>query len=234
MKSLLLATSAVAAFAAAPAFAQDAVGSIGMTYANSEVEVLGLEAEGDGVILDASFAMPVAADWTVTVDTGFSAMPSMAPRRKTTAPSNARIHGSRRFGNVRVGGFAGGRRRPMPPVELRRRGPDLYGRHHPDGFAAYKTVEGSDADIWSVGGDAACYVTPGFRVNGGAGYTTVDLDGFDTDGWQANMGTEYQLRRTGFSLTANYGHRKWKTSTCRPTPSSSASASASAAASAVA
>ena len=68
MKSLFLATAAVAALAAAPALAQDAVGSFGGSYVKSELDAGGLTAEGDGMAIDTAFAVPVTADWTVTVD----------------------------------------------------------------------------------------------------------------------------------------------------------------------
>ena len=40
MKTILLATAAAALFAA-PAFAQDAIGSVGVTYSNPSIEVAG-------------------------------------------------------------------------------------------------------------------------------------------------------------------------------------------------
>lgn len=206
MKSLFLATAAVAALAAAPAVAQDGVGSLGITYQNTEVEAFGLEGEAESAIIDAAFAMPVTADWTVTLDGTFG----YAFDSETGGDNSAidgRVHVSRNFGNVRVGGFAGGTE--AGDANLWSFGGEAQAYMDAitlTGSLAYETVEGSDADIWSLGGDAAYYITPGFRVNAGAGYTTVDLDGFDTDGWQANIGTEYQFADTGFSLTANYGH----------------------------
>ena len=72
MKSLLLATAAVAVFAAAPALAQESVGSIGVAYVNSEAEIAGLTGEGEGLAIDADFAFPVTGDWTVTHDGTFA------------------------------------------------------------------------------------------------------------------------------------------------------------------
>jgi len=107
MKSLFLATAAVAALAAAPAVAQDGVGSLGITYQNTEVETFGLEGEAESALIDAAFALPVTADWTVTLDGTFG----YAFDSETGGDNSAidgRVHVSRNFGNVRVGGFAGG------------------------------------------------------------------------------------------------------------------------------
>ena len=58
MKSLFLATAAVAAFAAAPALAQSGpVGSVGVSYSNSEIDFGGLEADGDSYAVDGVVAV---------------------------------------------------------------------------------------------------------------------------------------------------------------------------------
>jgi len=206
MKSLLIASTAFAALAAAPAMAQDGIGSIGVTYANSEIDVAGLSAEGDGAIIDAAFAVPVTADWTVTLDGGF-AYAFDGDTAEDDSTVNGRIHASRKFGGVRVGGFAGGAeagdeqlwsfgalaQTSMDKVTL-------------TGSVAYETIEGSDADIWSVGGDAAYFITPNFRVNGGAGWSTVEVGADDADAWSANVGGEYLIPGTGLGVTAGYTH----------------------------
>ena len=46
MKTILLATAAAALFAA-PAFAQDAIGSVGVTYSNPSIEVAGDDVDAD-------------------------------------------------------------------------------------------------------------------------------------------------------------------------------------------
>ncbi|MGV9009833.1 outer membrane protein [Brevundimonas sp.] len=206
MKSLFLATAAVAALAAAPALAQDSVGSIGTTYKNSEIDAFGLNGESESAIVDAAFAIPVTADWTVTVDGSFGYAFDNEGGGDNSA-IDGRVHVSRNFGNVRIGGFAGGAE--AGDESLWSFGGEAQAYMDAitlTGSLAYETIEGSDADIWSLGGDAAYYITPRFRVNAGAGYSTVDFDGFDTDGWQANVGTEYQLADSGISLTANYNH----------------------------
>ncbi|MDP1618916.1 hypothetical protein [Phenylobacterium sp.] len=209
MKSLLLATAALATFAAAPAFAQDSVGSIGVSYANTDVDVAGLSADGDIGTISANFALPVTADWTVTLDGTFAYVFEGDPDVDDSSVSG-RVHASRQFGNVRVAGFAGGAeafdeqlwsfggtvQSYMDKVTL-------------TGSLAYETIESADADIWTLGGDAAYYVNPDFRLNAGAGWTTIDAGGLDSDGWQANVGGEYRLAGTNMSVTANYTHAEF-------------------------
>lgn len=207
MKSLFLATAAVAAFAAAPAFAQDSVGSVGVRYTNTDVEVGNLSGDADSGVIDAAFAVPITGDWTVTVDGGF-AYNFSGDDQSDDSDVNGRIHGSRNFGNTRIGAFAGGS--TAGEEQLWSFGAEaqhyLSEKVTLTGSVAYETIEGADADIWSVGGDAAYYISPNFRLNGGLGWSTVDASGVDVDGWQANVGGEYQFAGTGFSVTANYGH----------------------------
>jgi outer membrane protein W len=205
MKSLFLATAAVAAFAAAPALAQESVGSIGVRYANTEVDALGVSAEGDGVAIDAAFAVPVTADWTVTLDGAFGYAFDGAPNQDDSS-LNGRIHASRNFGNVRIGAFAGGSEASDEQLWSFGAQAQAYMNNLTvSGSLAYETIEGADADIWSLGGDVAYFINPNFRVNGGLGWTTVDAAGVDADAVSANIGGEYQLT-SGLSLTGAYTH----------------------------
>lgn len=210
MKSLFLATAAVAALAAAPAFAQDGVGSIGVTYMNTELDVAGLGAESEAVVLDAGFAIPVSGDWTVTVDGAFAYAIDGAANQDDSAV-NGRVHGSRTFGDVRVGAFVGGSE--AADEQLWSFGAEAQTRFDKvtlTGSLAYETIEGVDADIWSLGGDAAYFIRPNLRVNGGLGWSTIDAGGLDTDGFSANVGGEYQFADTGISLTAGYTHAEFE------------------------
>lgn len=206
MKALFLATAAVAAFAAAPAMAQDAIGSVGVTYQNSDIDFGPLNGEAESGRVDAAVAVPVAGDWTVTLDGGFTyAFNGVSGADNSNV--NGRVHASRNFGNVRVGGFAGGSEAGGEQLwSFGGEAQTYMDKLTLTGSLAYETLEGVDADIWSLGGDASYFVTPNFRVNGGAGWSTVEAGGLDTDGWQANVGGEYQFADTGVSLTANYNH----------------------------
>lgn len=210
MKSLFLATVAVAAFAAAPALAQEAVGSLGVNWSKTEVEFAGLTGESEAVLLDTGFAIPVAGDWTVTLDGAFAYAIDGAAN-SDNSNINGRIHASRNFGDVRLGAFAGGAE--LGEEQLWSVGAEAQTRLNKvtlTGSLAYETIESTDADIWSVAGDAAFFVTPNLRVNGGLGWSTIDAGAVDTDGFSANVGGEYQFAGTGFGLTANYTHAEFE------------------------
>ena len=64
MKTVFLASVAAATLIAAPALAQDAVGSIGLGYAHTDTEGF----KTDGAVLDGVAAFNVAPEWTVTVN----------------------------------------------------------------------------------------------------------------------------------------------------------------------
>lgn len=210
MKSLFLATAALAAFAAAPAFAQDGVGSVGVTWSNTQVDFAGLSGESEGVLLDTGFAVPVTADWTVTLDGAFAYAIDGAAN-SDNSNINGRIHASRKFGDVRLGAFAGGAE--LGEEQLWSLGAEAQTHLNKvtlTGSLAYETIESTDADIWSVGGDAAYFITPNLRVNGGLGWTTIDAGAVDTDGFSANVGGEYQFADSGVSLTAGYTHAEFE------------------------
>lgn len=58
MKSLFVATAALAAVVAAPAFAQSGpVGSIGVAYSNTEYDFAGFEADTDSYAIDGVVAV---------------------------------------------------------------------------------------------------------------------------------------------------------------------------------
>lgn len=205
MKSLFLATAAVAAFAAAPALAQDGVGSIGVVYANSDLDVAGSGAEVESATLDAAFAVPVTADWTVTLDGGLNYALDDVAADSTNV--NGRIHATTLVSGVRVGAFAGGSE--VYGEQLWSFGAEAQtylDKVTLTGSLAYETLEGSDAEAWTVAGDASYFITPEFRVNGGAGWTTVEAGGLDIDGWQANVGGEYRIPGTGMGVTAGFTH----------------------------
>jgi len=205
MKSLFLATAAVAAFAAAPALAQDGIGSIGVVYSNGDLDAAGLEIEAESATIDAAVAIPVTADWTVTLDGGFTH--SFDDLADENTNINGRVHATTLVGGVRVGGFAGASE--VYGEQLWSFGAEAQtylDKVTLTGSVAYDKLEGVEVEAWTVAGDASYFINPNFRVNGGAGWTTVDAGGLDIDGWQANVGGEYRIPGTGMGVVAGFTH----------------------------
>jgi len=200
MKSLLLVTASIAAFAAAPALAQDGpVGSFGVTYSDSEFELGGLGADADAWAVDGVVAMPAFGAWTVTVagaavdsddDTSFSGNVHLT----TMAGSD-----------VRFGGFVGAADVADETVLTAGVEAQKYlSRATLTGVVAYTTADDLDLDVWSIGGDAAFYVTDALRLNAGVSWLTID--DVDVDGFTYGVGAEYVIANSPFSVTAGLSH----------------------------
>lgn len=203
MKLHLLATAAVAAtFLAAPAFAADATGSVGLSASQIEVDAFGLSGDGQSYDLDGSVAFKTGAAWTTTVqanigqtdgdlgdDTGYGLGAAL-----TYAGSDWRVGPTVSYSDNdtasawTVGAVA---QKYLDKVTL-------------SGGVNYGNIDDIDADFWSVGGEARYFVSDNFRLNGGLTWATADFGGVDVDAWAAGVGGEYQFAGTGWSLTGGY------------------------------
>ncbi|HYD28014.1 outer membrane beta-barrel protein [Brevundimonas sp.] len=203
MKSLLLVTAALSAFAAAPALAQDGpVGSVGVSYGNTEFDLGGLGADADAWAVDGVVAMPAFGDWTVTlaanagqVDDGNDDTTFVGTGHLTT------LVGS----DLRVGGFIGAadvadETALTGGLEVQK----YLSKATLTGVVAYTTADDVDLDAWSVGADAAFYVTDALRLNAGLSWMTID--DADVDGVTYGVGAEYQISDSPFSVTAGLSH----------------------------
>ncbi len=203
MKSLLLATAAIAAFAAAPALAQDGpVGSVGINYGNTEVDFGGLGGEADTWAVDGVVAMPAFGDWTVTVAANASQFDDGSD---DTAFAGA-AHLTTLIGSdLRVGGFVGAadvadETALTGGFEVQK----YLSKATLTGVVSYTTADDVDLDVWSVGGDAAFYVTEDLRLNAGLSWMTID--DADVDGVTYGVGAEYEIANSPFSVTAGLSH----------------------------
>lgn len=202
MKSLLLVTSAAAAFAAAPAMAQDGpVGSIGVQYGNTELDFGGPSADSDVYGIDGVVAMPAFGAWTVTVAGSASKFDeaddtSVAGTAHLTTVVNP---------DLRIGGFVGAadvadETAFSAGVEVQK----YLARATLTGVVAYTSADDVDLSAWTVSGDAAVYVTDALRLNAGVSWLTID--DADADGFTYSAGAEYDIAATPFSVTAGYAH----------------------------
>lgn len=198
--TLLISAAAVALFAAAPALAQS-VGSVGVSYAESELDTPLGDVEGDAWTVDGQFAFNTANAWTVTIDGAVS----HSDDADSTAVSGT-AHATRMFDDVRAGGFAG-----LVDVEdetlwaVGGEAQKYMGDVTLAGQVAYGQADELDADLIGVRGEVRYFVNPNFRIDGGVGFTNVDVDGLgDDDAWSVGAGAEYQFAATPFSVFASY------------------------------
>ena len=159
MKTILLATAAAALFAA-PAFAQDAVGSVGVTYSNPSIEVAGNDVDADVWTVDGTVALP-AADWTVTLNGAVDYTKAFGEEDVTGV---AAAHLTKMWtSDVRAGAFvaANGIGSGDEPVwTVGAEAQKYLSNATLTGLVAYTTADDADADIWTVGGDAALAAAP--------------------------------------------------------------------------
>ncbi|HUH24458.1 MAG TPA: porin [Brevundimonas sp.] len=197
MKTVFLASVAAATLIAAPAFAQDAVGSAGIGYVHSDTEGF----KTDGAQLDGVGAFKVAPEWTVTVNGAVNYADSDFGDDTTAA---AAAHLTKTFGSdLRVGGFAGVT--DLGDDETFTVGAEVQkylASATLTGLVSYSDLDGADA--WTIGGDAAYYVNPSFRLNAGVSYSNVDADLGEADVWAYGAGAEYQFANSPFSVTGTY------------------------------
>lgn len=197
MKALLLASAALA-LTAAPALAQDAVGSAGIAYVHTDTEGF----KTDGAKLDGVAAFAVSPEWTVTVNGAVSYADSDFGDDTVGA---AAAHLTRTFGaDLRAGGFVGvsdigGENYLTAGAEVQK----YLASTTLTGLVAYTDLDGADA--WTFGGDAAYYVNPALRLNASVSYNNVDVDGFgDVDGWAYGVGAEYQFANSPYSVYGSW------------------------------
>ena len=198
MKTVFLASVAAATLIAAPAFAQDAVGSAGIGYVHTDTEGF----KTDGAQLDGVGAFQVAPEWTVTVNGAVNYADSDFGDDTTAA---AAAHLSKTIGSdLRLGGFVGvsdlgGDETFSVGAEVQK----YLASATLTGLVSYTDLDGADA--WTFGGDAAYYVNPSLRLNAGVSYNSVDTDVAGTvDAWAYGAGAEYQFANSPFSVYGTY------------------------------
>lgn len=200
MKSLLLLTTAIAALAAAPALAQDGpAGSIGIDYTDTSIDTPLGDADLESWSLNGVTAMPAFGEWTVTLAADVTNTEFLGDDDTAGAAS---VGLSRMFGSdTRLGGFVAASDAGDDTAWTGGfRAQKYLANSTLTGVVAYTDVEG--VEIWTVGADAAFYVTPNLRLNAGITYDSVD--DADVDAWTYGIGAEYDIAATPFSVTAGY------------------------------
>ncbi len=202
MKSLLLVTSAVAAFAAAPALAQDGpAGSVGLTYSNSEIEIGGLDADTDDFAFDGVVAVDAFGGWTATFAGSISHNDDLDETGVAGTAHLTRMMGS----DLRVGGFVGAADIGDETAwTVGAEAQKYLAGSTLTGFVAYTTADDIDVDAWTLGADAAFYPMANLRLNAGLSYSDLDAGGFNADLWTYGVGAEYQISDTPFSVVGGY------------------------------
>lgn len=202
MKSLLLLTSGIVAFAAAPALAQSGpVGSVGVTYSDSEIDLGGLEADADGYAFDGVVAVEAFSGWTATFAGSVDHSDDLDETSVAGTAHLTRMAGS----DLRLGGFVGAADIGDETAwTVGAEAQKYLAGSTLTGFLAYTTADDSDVDAWTLGADAAFYPMANLRLNAGLSYSDLDGGGVSADLWTYGVGAEYQISETPFSVVGGY------------------------------
>lgn len=202
MKSLFLATAAVAAFGAAPVFAQSGpVGSVGVSYSNSEIDVAGFEADTDSYAVDGIVAVDAFSGWTATFAGSIDHSDDLDETSVAGTAHLTRLAGS----DLRLGGFVGAADIGDETAwTVGAEAQKYLAAATLTGFVAYTTADDVDVDAWTLGADAAFYPTANLRLNAGLSYSDLDVGGLGADLWTYGAGAEYQISDTPFSVVGGF------------------------------
>lgn len=202
MKSLFLATAAVAAFAAAPAFAQSGpVGSVGVSYANSEFDAGAASVDTDSYAIDGVVAVDAFNGWTAT----FAGTVDHNDDLNDTAVAGT-VHMTTVINSdLRIGGFVGAADiADETALSVGGVVQKYLANATLTGAVAYTDADDLNIDAWTVSGDAAFYVMPNLRLNAGLSYSDVDAGAGSADLWTYGVGAEYEIANTPFSVAAGF------------------------------
>lgn len=203
MKLRLFATAAVVAAAAAisaPAFAQEATGSVGVSASNTSIE----DFDGQTYGVDGSVAFKASDAWTVSL-------------QGVAATSDGDFGDEGAFGAGAALTYAGSDWRVGPTIAYSDSS-DLgiwtvgavaqkyLGDVTLSGAVTYSDIDDLESDVWSVGGEARYFVSDNFRIQGGLSYASADTPIGDINGWNIGVGGEYQFADTPWSITGGYSH----------------------------
>ena len=203
MKALFVTTAAVALLAAPAAFAQSAgpIGSVGVTYSDTSIDLGPLEADTEDYGIDGVVAVNAFSGWTAT----FAGAVSHNDDADETAVSGTAHLTTMTGPDLRVGGFVGAADLGDDTAYTAGAEVQKYLANATlTGSLAYTTADDADLDAWTLGGDAAVYVNPNLRLNAGVSYSKVDAGSADADLWTYGVGAEYELSNSPFSVVAGY------------------------------
>lgn len=202
MKKYLFVTAmAVAALSSAPAFAQ---GHIGASASHTDVEVFGLEGDGNLYNVFGAVVLPLNETFSWQFDGDVAVTDIDGAEDETAVSGTAHLYKGTEAN--KVGGFVGFTTADDISVwNVGAEGQLFLDNVNLSGAVGYFNVDDLEVDGVGIRGAATMFITDNFSVGGNLGYATADADGFDVDGWSVGVGAEYQLSNAPLSFFGRYG-----------------------------
>jgi len=203
MKHVLFATAALAAvlYAAAPSWAAEPTGHVGVSYAKTDIEDL----EADTWAVDGAVAFDLSGAWGMQFDGSIGNTDYDGLGETETVSGTAHLF--TRNESYAIGGFFG-----LSDVDdstvwnVGVEGQTYMANTTLAGSFSYGQFDDADLDSWSLNGEARYFVSDNFRLDAGLGWTRLTDGDDNVDGWNFGIGGEYQFASAPISLTAGYTH----------------------------
>lgn len=205
MKRILLGATCAVALSAGAAVAEPN-GYVGGAWSQTNIEVMGSEADINSWSGEGKFVMPVGGlglqlDGNIASydfeELGLDDVTVFSPTAHLFARSDAGL----------IGGFAGWQH--AEDVDFWGVGAEAEAyldRFTVGGSLGWGTIDDADTDVLSGTAQARVFVTDNLRLDGGLGLMKLDAGGSDTDLWSASVGGEWKLDNAPVSFTASYEH----------------------------
>lgn len=198
MKKFLIGAAAALAIAA-PGVAAAQTGHVDLSYQNTEADIGGLDAEGEGWNLGGSTAW--GGDGTV----GFQLDGSISEADDVSAwgvgghafarNSNHLIGGFVTYGNTDIDGGS-----DVDAWAVGAEGQYYFARTTLDGALTYSEADDLDAELTSVDAGLTHFVTDNFSIGGNLGFGNIEVPGGDVDVTTWGLTSEYQFASAPISI----------------------------------
>lgn len=203
MKKHLFATAfTAAALFAAPALA--ASGYVGVDAAHSEVEIAGVEGDGEAYGLSGAVAMPVSETIGLELD-GSIAQSDTDGDDLTVYSATAHVYqmtDSGRFGAF--GGLAAADDVATWSVGLEGQG--YTDKVNLGGAIGYVRQQDADLNAWGAAGSVDYFVSDNLSVGANVALAVADVSGFDGELWNVGVDAEYLIPSLPVSIYGAYDH----------------------------
>ena len=204
MKSVFMASVAVATLIAAPAFAQDTVAYAGLSFQAKQTDNSYNDIEENITAVEGAVSTPIFGNWTVAANLEAKYVDSNWYSSESELQGTVAL--TKLIGTYRVGGLYAATEAFGETMSTFGVVADKYfDRATVGGAVTYSSIYGYD--IWGVEADAAYYPMPALRLNAGVRYQDNEARwGYGSESVTGTVGAEYQIASSPYTVYGNYAY----------------------------